>query len=115
MRPGWSRAELRCPATVHERQVGDVTILDIDGRITIQDGADIFRAVVRQLVALSRVKLALNLQNVPYIDTTALGEIIRAHLSVTRRNGRLTFVPSAEACSGAARDDEAPAGIRSVR
>ena len=51
--------------TLQHRQVADVAILDIDGRITIQDGADEFRAVARQLLALSRVRLVPNLQLVP--------------------------------------------------
>ena len=86
------RPEPRCLMTLHERRIGDVTILDIDGRITVQDGADIFRGVVRQLVALSRVKLVLNFHDVPYIDSTALGEIIRAYTSVTRRGGTLKLL-----------------------
>ena len=72
---------------LRDRQVGEVTILDIDGRMTIQDGVDVFRAVVRQMIALSRVRLVLNLHGVPYIDSTALGEIVRTYSSVTRRGG----------------------------
>jgi hypothetical protein len=47
--------------TLREREVGDVTILDIDGRIAIQDGVDPLRVVLRQLFAMSRVKLVFNL------------------------------------------------------
>ena len=78
--------------TVHERQMGDVTIVDLNGRITIQEAADTFRGQVRELVALSRVNVVLNFHDVPYIDSTALGEIVRTHLSVTRKNGRLTLL-----------------------
>jgi anti-anti-sigma factor len=78
--------------TLRDRQIGDVTILDIDGRMTLEDGVDIFRAVVRQLLALSRIHLILNLHDVPYIDSTALGEIIRVHTSVMRRGGGLRLL-----------------------
>jgi anti-anti-sigma factor len=78
--------------TLHERVAGDVTIIDIDGRIAIQDGADILRGALRQLLALSRVKLVFNLQHVPYIDSTALGEIVRAHTSTIRRGGGLKLL-----------------------
>jgi anti-anti-sigma factor len=78
--------------TLDERWIGDVTIIDIDGRITLQDGVDLFRGVIRQLVALSRVKLVLNFHDVPYIDSTALSEIIRAQTSVTRRGGTLKLL-----------------------
>jgi anti-anti-sigma factor len=78
--------------TVHERQVGGVTIIDMHGRITVQEGADVFRGVVRGLVALSRVDVILNFKDVPYIDSTALGELVRTHLSIARRKGRLTLL-----------------------
>ena len=78
--------------TLHERWIGDVTIIDIDGRITVQDGADLFRDAVRQLVRQGRVKLVLNFHDVSYIDSTALGEIIRAYTSVTRKGGALKLL-----------------------
>ncbi len=78
--------------TLRERWIGDVTIIDVDGRITVQDGADNFRDVVRQLVRRDRVKLVLNFQNASYIDSTALGEIIRAYTSVTRKGGTLKLL-----------------------
>ena len=78
--------------TLHERAIGDVTILDIGGRITIQDGADPFRDAVRQLVRQDRVKLVLNLHDTPYIDSTALGEIIRTYTSAVRKGGSLKLL-----------------------
>ena len=78
--------------TVHERRIGDVTIIDIEGRITVQDGADIFRDVVRRLVREGRVKLVLNFHDASYIDSTALGEIIRTYTSVTRKGGTLKLL-----------------------
>ena len=82
--------------TIHERWIGDITIIDIDGRITVQDGADTFRDVVRQLVRQDRVKLVLNFHDAAYIDSTALGEIVRAYTSVTRKGGavKLLNVPA---------------------
>jgi anti-sigma B factor antagonist len=78
--------------TLHERRIDDVTIIDIDGRITVQDGADIFRDEVRRLLRQGQVKLVLNFQRAPYIDSTALGEIIRAYASVTRMGGTLKLL-----------------------
>jgi anti-anti-sigma factor len=78
--------------TVHERRIGDVTIIDMHGRITVQEGADAFRDLVRGLVALSRINVVLNFKEVRYIDSTALGELVRTHLSISRRHGRLTLL-----------------------
>src|SRR5438128_10602483 len=78
--------------TLHERWIGDVTILDIDGRFTVQDGAEIFRDVIRQLVRQGRVKLVLNFHDTSYIDSTVLGEIIRAYSSAIRNGGTLKLL-----------------------
>ena len=73
--------------TIRERSVGDVTIVDIGGRITVQDGADLFRDAVRRLASQGRWNLVVNVQGVPYIDSTALGEIVRAYTTVVIRQG----------------------------
>jgi anti-sigma B factor antagonist len=78
--------------TLHERWIGDVTIIDINGRMTVEDGADIFRDVVRHLVRQGRVKLVLNFHDASYIDSTALGEIICAYTSATRKGGTLKLL-----------------------
>jgi anti-sigma B factor antagonist len=78
--------------TLHERWIGDVTIIDINGRITVQDGADIFRDAVRELLRQGRVKLVLNFHDASYIDSTALGEIICAYTSATRKGGTLKLL-----------------------
>jgi anti-sigma B factor antagonist len=78
--------------TVAERAVGDVTIIDMDGRITVEDGADVLRASVRGLVRQGRVKIVLNLHGTPYIDSTALGEIVRSYTSAMRQGGGLKLV-----------------------
>lgn len=77
--------------TVHERCVGDVTILDVGGRIT-EDGAQALRALVQPLVRQGRVKIVFDLHDAPYIDTTALGEIVRAHATATREGGGLKLL-----------------------
>jgi len=78
--------------TISERLIGTVTILDIDGRVTVQDGADQFREKVRQVVRRGRLNLVLNLRGVPYIDSTALGEIVRAYTTATRFGGALKLL-----------------------
>jgi anti-anti-sigma factor len=71
--------------TLSDREIGDVTIIDIDGRITVEEGANIFREGLQQIVRQGRVQLVLNLQEVPYIDSTAMGEIVRLALGTRLR------------------------------
>lgn len=86
------RGELRCLITLHERWIDDVTIIDLDGRMSVEDGADQFRDAIRQLVRQGRVKLVINFQACPYIDSTALGETVRAYTSATRQGGTLKLL-----------------------
>ena len=78
--------------TLHQRAIGEVTIIDIAGRLTVEDGADEFRNQIRQLLRDDRVKLVLNFRDAPYIDSTALGEIVRAYTSATRKGGTLKLL-----------------------
>jgi anti-sigma B factor antagonist len=78
--------------TIGQRAVGDVIIVDVSGRIAVQEGADQFRDVTRELIRQGHVKVVLNLQGVPYIDSTALGEIIRTYTSVIRKGGSVKLL-----------------------
>ena len=78
--------------TIRERSVGDVTVVDIGGRITVQDGTDTFRDAVRRLASQGRWNLVVNVQGVPYVDSTALGEIVRAYTTVIRKGGSLKLL-----------------------
>lgn len=78
--------------TCSTRQIGDVTVVDLAGRITVQDGVDMFRDLARDLLQQERVKIVLNMQQVPYIDSTALGELIRTYTSASRSNGSVKLL-----------------------
>lgn len=78
--------------TLNDRAAGDITVIDVTGRITIDDGADTFRDRVRALVRDGRVKLVLNFTDSSYIDSTALGEIVRAYTSATRKGGTVKLL-----------------------
>jgi anti-sigma B factor antagonist len=78
--------------TLNDRAIGDVVVIDVSGRITIDDGADLFRDRVRSLLRDGHAKLILNFRSAPYIDSTALGEIVRSYTSATRRNGTLKLL-----------------------
>ena len=78
--------------TINDRTIGDITVIDIEGRITIDDGADQFRDRVRGLLRDGHAKLILNFRQASYIDSTALGEIVRSYTSATRKGGTLKLL-----------------------
>ena len=77
---------------ITERKAGDVTIIDVEGRVTLEEGADEFRELTRTVIREGQIKLVINLEKVPYIDSTALGEIIRCYTTLTRLGGGLKLL-----------------------
>jgi anti-sigma B factor antagonist len=78
--------------TLHERQVGGVTIVDINGRVTAQEGGAVLRDTLDQLTRGDGCKVLLNCEHVPYIDTTGICEIVRGYTAATRRGGSLKLM-----------------------
>jgi anti-sigma B factor antagonist len=75
-----------------ERVAGDVTILELKGKLALGDGAEMLRSSVNTLTSKGRVKLVLHLEGVPFVDSAGLGEIVRAHTAAKRMNGGLKLV-----------------------
>jgi anti-sigma B factor antagonist len=75
-----------------ERQVKDVVILDLHGKILIGEGDEALRNAVARLVQSGKKKILLNLAEVPYVDSAGLGEIVRCYTTVSRESGRLKLV-----------------------
>ncbi len=75
-----------------ERKVGDVTLLDLHGKILIGEGDDALRDAVTKLVDGGTTKLLLNLEDVPYVDSAGLGEIVRCYTTVSRKDGNLKLI-----------------------
>ena len=75
-----------------ERQVEDVVILDLHGKILIGEGDDALRDAVNRVVDGGKTKILLNLADVPYVDSAGLGEIVRCYTTVSRKNGRLKLI-----------------------
>src|SRR5262245_60563377 len=75
--------------TISERTIGDVTILDLHGRLVAGDGDETVREAVDRLVGLGCRRLLLNLQEVPYIDSGGLGVLVSKYVTLRRREGHL--------------------------
>jgi anti-sigma B factor antagonist len=75
-----------------ERQVGDVVILDLHGKILIGEGDDALREAVTKLADSGKTKILLNLADVPYVDSAGLGEIVRTYTTVSRKGGKLKLL-----------------------
>ena len=77
---------------IDERTVGEVTILDLKGKITLNEGDEVLKDKINSLIMQGKKKILLNLAEVPYIDSAGLGEIVRTYTTVSRQGGQLKLV-----------------------
>ncbi len=75
--------------TITERMNGDVTILDIEGKILLGEGDVQLKKRIDEVVSRGDRKLLLNLASVPYMDSGGLGEVVRSYSTVKREGGEL--------------------------
>jgi anti-sigma B factor antagonist len=77
---------------IDERNVGDVTVLDLKGKMLIGEGDELLREKINGLVEGGKNKILLNLAEVPYVDSAGLGEIVRCYTTVSRSSGQLKLM-----------------------
>jgi anti-sigma B factor antagonist len=73
--------------TITERRVGDVTILDMKGRLVLDDGDEALRAQLNELINQSRLKAVINMRDVTYIDSCGVGALVEKYVSMRRQGG----------------------------
>jgi anti-sigma B factor antagonist len=77
---------------LNNRQVGDVTVVDVAGRITLGEGSSALREALRDLVGKDHKKILLNLGEVSYIDSSGIGELVSGFTTVTNAGGQLKLL-----------------------
>lgn len=70
--------------TVVERKVGDVTIVDVAGKMVATDSPGRLKDKVSSLIFQGEKQIILNLGEVTYVDSSGLGEIVACHGSATK-------------------------------
>lgn len=89
------------------RQVGDVTVVDASGRITLGEGSKAFREQIETLVfgrprsphwednvglRSKKVNVLINLGDIAYIDSSGIGELVSGFTTVTNAGGMLKLL-----------------------
>jgi len=77
---------------LNTRQVGDVSVIDVSGRITLGEGSSTLRDALRELVTKGQKKILLNLGEVSYIDSSGIGELVSGFTTVTNSGGQLKLL-----------------------
>ena len=78
--------------TVTVRKVGDVSIVDINGKITLGENTGMLRDEVRSLLSKGAKNLVFNMAHVGYIDSSGLGELVSAYTTTANQGGSLKLL-----------------------
>jgi anti-sigma B factor antagonist len=77
---------------LNTRVVGDVTVVDAAGRITLGEGASALRDLIRDLTSSGNKKILLNLGDVSFIDSSGIGEMVSGFTTVSNHGGQLKLL-----------------------
>jgi anti-sigma B factor antagonist len=74
------------------RELGDVTVVDLCGKSTIDSGSESLSRRLKQLIADGVYKLLLNLEDLSQVDSSGVGVIIDTVVRVRNRGGDLKLL-----------------------
>src|SRR5215813_13224287 len=74
---------------IYVRARGSVTIIDLSGNLIIGRSEESLREIVKQLITEERKYLLINLADVPTIDSSGIGAVIKSFTSTREANGKL--------------------------
>jgi anti-sigma B factor antagonist len=83
------------PLQVRVRRVGDAVVLDLAGPLLLGDAVESLHAHIQQMLSEGVRNLAVNLTEVPKLDSSGMGALIRAYTTVKKNGGSMrTFAAS---------------------
>lgn len=74
---------------ISDREIGDVTVLALKGKVTIGSGDVALREAIDEALGKGRKNLVVDLGGVSKMDSSGLGELVAAHNTVTEQNGKI--------------------------
>lgn len=77
---------------IEKRKKDGVLILDLKGKILIGDGIDELRDAINSANEEKETRVLLNFADVPYLDSTGLGEVVRSYTSIKKEGGTVKIV-----------------------
>ncbi|MCC6866970.1 MAG: STAS domain-containing protein [Ignavibacteria bacterium] len=70
-------------------QEGKITVLKLKGNFVGGDETDDLQNTIKKLSDSGNLKLVIDLGEVSYLNSSALGVLISAHANYTKRNGKV--------------------------
>lgn len=85
--------------TIDIRKEGEVCILDLAGRLTFPDATALLRLKSRELIAERECFFLLNMLQVPWLDSSGIGEVIACYKRAREQDGTVKLIVDAETFS----------------
>lgn len=79
-------------ANLTRRQVGNVTVLDVTGRVTLGEGSALIREEIKQLAVSGYQNVLVNLSGMTYIDSSGIGELVSGVTAMGQAGGSLRLL-----------------------
>jgi len=77
---------------VNVRSEGEVSVVDLSGKITIGEGDVLLRETVETLLKEGRSKIVLNLARISYMDSAGIGELVACYKRSREKGGQLKLL-----------------------
>ena len=74
------------------RDIGEVSVVDLSGKITIGEGDVVLRDTVTELLEGGRSKILLNLEKVKYMDSAGIGELVACFKRSKEKSGTVKLL-----------------------
>lgn len=80
------------PLDIQRREIRDITLLDLTGRVVLGPEGASLRETIRQVLAEGKKKILLNMQNVSYIDSAGVGTLVASFTTARSAGGELKLL-----------------------
>jgi len=77
---------------VNVRSEGEVSVVDLSGKITIGEGDVLLRETIETLLKEGRSKIVLNLARISYMDSAGIGELVACYKRSREKGGQLKLL-----------------------
>ncbi|MGO8731875.1 MAG: STAS domain-containing protein [Terriglobia bacterium] len=74
---------------IEEKDVNGVTVLELNGRVTLGEGSSLLRTKLKDLLSQGKTRLVLDLAEVSYVDSAGLGTLVAGYTSAQNQGANL--------------------------
>ncbi len=77
---------------MNKRQVDSVTVIDMSGKIILGEETAQLRETVKKILSEGNDRILLNLNDVSYIDSSGLGQLVSCFATTSRKGGQIKLL-----------------------